>query len=116
MRGPTIRDERRIATAVRFIETHFRRQLSLEELSALVGISPYHFLRTFRQVVGLTPHQFLLRKRLREAALLLRTTGESVLDIALDAGFGDLSNFNHTFRAAFGTSPTKYRASGQANC
>jgi len=116
MRGPTIRDERRIATAVRFIETHFRRPLSLEELSALVGISPYHFLRTFRQVVGLTPHQFLLRKRLREAALLLRTTGESVLDIALDAGFGDLSNFNHTFRAAFGTSPTKYRASGQANC
>ncbi len=111
MKGPTIRDERRIATAVRFIESHFRRPLSLEELSALVGISPYHFLRTFKQVVGLTPHQFLLRMRLREAALRLRTTSEPVLDIALDAGFGDLSNFNHTFREAFGTTPTKYRAS-----
>ena len=110
MKGPTIRDERRIATAVRFIELHFRQPLSLEDLSALVGISQYHFLRTFRQVVGLTPHQFLLRRRLREAALRLRTTNESVLDIALDAGFGDLSNFNHTFRAAFGTTPTKYRA------
>jgi AraC-like DNA-binding protein len=110
MKGPTIRDERRIATAVRFIELHFRRPLSLEELSALVGISPYHFLRTFRQVVGLTPHQFILRRRLREAALRLRTTAESALDIALDAGFGDLSNFNHTFRAAFGTTPTEYRA------
>jgi AraC family transcriptional regulator len=109
MKGPTIRDERRIATAVRFIEFHFRQPLKLEDLSALVGISPYHFLRTFRQVVGLTPHQFLLRRRLREAALLLRTTAGPVLEIALDVGFGDLSNFNHTFRAVFGTTPTKYR-------
>src|SRR5262252_8213876 len=110
MKGTAIRDERRIATAVRFIEVHFRRPLSLEELSALVDISPYHFLRTFKQVIGLTPHQFILRRRLSEAALRLRTTAEPVLDVALDAGFGDLSNFNHTFRAAFGTTPTEYRA------
>jgi len=111
MKGPTTRDERRIATAIRFIDLHFRQPLSLEDLSALVEISPYHFLRTFKQVAGLTPHQFLLRRRLREAALRLRTTTEPVLDVALDAGFGDLSNFNHTFRAVFGISPTKYRAS-----
>lgn len=110
MKSLTTRDESRISTAVSFIESHFRQQLSLEELSELVGISPYHFLRTFRQVVGLTPHQFLLRRRLSEAALRLRTTNESVLEIALDAGFGDLSNFNHTFRSSFGTTPTKYRA------
>jgi AraC family transcriptional regulator len=110
MKATTVRDERRVATAMRFIELNFRRLLSLEELSALVGISPYHFLRTFKQVAGLTPHQFILRRRLREAALRLRTTREPVLDIALDAGFGDLSNFNHTFRTAFGTTPTNYRA------
>jgi AraC-like DNA-binding protein len=109
-KAPTIRDERRIATAVSFIELHFRQPLSLEELSAMVGISPYHFLRTFKQVTGLTPHQFILRRRLREAALRLRTTREAVLEIALDAGFGDLSNFNHAFLSAFGTTPTKYRA------
>jgi AraC family transcriptional regulator len=112
MKGPTTQDERRIAMAVRFIEQNFRQPLSLVELSALIGISHFHFLRTFKQVVGLTPHQFLLRRRLHEAALRLRTSSESVLDIALDAGFGDLSNFNHTFRASFGTTPTKYRASG----
>src|SRR5262245_44207008 len=110
MKGPTMRDERRIATAVRFIELHFRRQLSLEELSALVGISPYYFLRTFKHVVGLTPHQFILRIRLRAPGLRLRTTSQSRPDTALCAGFGDLSNFNHTFRAAFGTTPTEYRA------
>jgi len=113
MKGLTNRDERRVATAVRFIELHFRQPLSLEVLSALVGISPYHFLRTFKQVVGVTPYQFILRRRLREAALRLRTTAESVLDVALDAGFGDLSNFNHTFRAAFGTTPTNYRTPGR---
>jgi len=113
MKGMTARDERRIATAVRFIELHFRQPLRLEELSVLVGLSSYHFLRTFRQVIGVTPHQFLLRRRLREAALQLRTTTRSVLDIALDAGFGDLSHFNHTFRSAFGTNPTKYRASSR---
>jgi AraC family transcriptional regulator len=112
-KAPAIRDERRIATAVQFIELNFRQPLSLEELSALVGISPYHFLRTFKQVAGLTPYQFILRRRLREAALRLRTTAEPVLDVALDAGFGDLSNFNHTFRTAFGTTPTTYRASNR---
>jgi AraC-like DNA-binding protein len=113
MKATTVRDERRVATAMRFIELNFRRPLSLEELSVFVGISPYHFLRTFKQVAGLTPHQFILRRRLREAALRLRTTGEPILDIAMDVGFGDLSNFNHTFRASFETTPTNYRALGR---
>ncbi len=107
---PTTQDERRIAAVVRFIETHFMQPLKLEDLAGLVGLSPYYFLRTFRRIVGVTPHQFLMRRRLREAALRLRTSASSVLDIALDAGFGDLSNFNHTFRAAFSTTPTRYRA------
>ncbi|MBO0857914.1 MAG: helix-turn-helix transcriptional regulator [Chloracidobacterium sp.] len=74
-------------------------------MSALVGICPFHFLRTFKQVACLTPYQFILRRRLREAALRLRTTAEPALDVALDAGFGDLSNFH----AAFGTTPTNFR-------
>ena len=70
--------------------------------------SEFHFLRIFKHVAGVTPHQFILRARLREAALRLRTTLDEVLQIALSAGFRDLSNFNHAFRAEFGVSPTVY--------
>ncbi len=54
-------------------------------------MSPYHFLRTFRQVAGMTPHQFVLRTRLHRAAVRLRTSDEPISAIAFDAGFGDLS-------------------------
>jgi AraC family transcriptional regulator len=109
IKQPTMQDERRIATALRFMEERFREPLSLENVATIVGLSPYHYLRTFRRVVGLTPHRFLLQRRLHEAALLLRATRLSVMEIALNVGFGDLSHFNHTFRAAFDMTPTNYR-------
>jgi AraC family transcriptional regulator len=74
-----------------------------------VAMSPYHFLRTFRQVVGMTPHQFVLRTRLHRAAVRLRRSDESVSAIAFDAGFNDLSTFNRRFRRVIGVSPSAYR-------
>ena len=73
-------------------------------------MSPYHFLRTFRAVVGLTPHQFVLRTRLHRAAVQLRRSNEGVFSIALANGFNDLSTFNRRFRRLTGKSPTAYRA------
>ena len=73
------------------------------------GLSPYHFLRTFKHVTGVTPHQWLLRARLREAARRLAAGRDPVTDIALDVGFEDLSNFMRSFRAEFGMSPRRYR-------
>ena len=57
----------------------------------------------------MTPHRYVLRARLREAALRLHTRGDSMLAIALGTGFGDLSNFNHAFRAEFGVNPGRFR-------
>jgi AraC-like DNA-binding protein len=73
-------------------------------------MSPYHFLRTFRQVTGLTPHQYVLHTRLYRAAQRLRSSRESVSCIALDAGFNDLATFNRRFRRLIGVTPTAFRA------
>ena len=72
-------------------------------------LSPYHFLRTFQRLTGVTPHQYVLRARLRQAALRLVSGGDKIVDVALDCGFGDLSNFNRAFRAEFRLSPRAYR-------
>lgn len=99
---------RRVTRAVRTIERHPDTGHTLASLARDARLSPYHFLRTFQLVTGVTPHQFILRARLREAALRLAEP-ERVLDIALDCGFGDLSNFNRSFRAEFGVSPRVFR-------
>lgn len=72
-------------------------------------MSRYHFLRTFTRVIGATPHQWLLRVRLREAARRLATTRAPVTEVALASGFDDLSNFIRTFRCEFGSSPREFR-------
>ena len=72
-------------------------------------MSKYHFLRCFRALTGVTPHQYLIALRLRRAATALRTTLEPVAAIAFEAGFGDLSTFNARFRSAFGASPQRFR-------
>ena len=73
------------------------------------GLSPFHFLRLFSHVLGVTPHQYLVRSRLRHAARLLADDSRAVTDIAFDVGFGDLSNFVRTFHRAAGVSPRGFR-------
>ena len=106
-------DERRISAALRFIEANLHEPLPLERLASSAKMSEFHFLRIFKQVTQVTPHQYILRARLRKAAVRLKTRSEKVLEIALDAGFGDLSNFNHAFRTEFGVSPTRFRSEHQ---
>ena len=107
---PGARDQRRISRALRHLEAHAVRRLSLDELAAVACMSKYHFLRCFRRIVGLTPHAFLVELRLRRAAAALRASSAPVSRVALDAGFGDLSEFHGRFRAAFGASPGRFRA------
>ena len=111
-RRPSARDERRITAAVRRIERQAQEALTLAELARDAAMSPYHFLRTFRQVTGLTPHQFILRLRLHRAAVRLRRSDEAVSTIAFDVGFNDLSTFNRRFRRLMGENPGSYRLHG----
>ena len=108
-RAATAADERRISATLRFIEANLAEQLPLAQLASAARMSEFHFLRIFKQVTRVTPHQYILRARLREAALRLKANADDVLEIALAAGFLDLSNFNHAFRTEFGVSPRIYR-------
>lgn len=109
-RTPNRRDEQRITEVLRWIERQAHGPLGLIDLSHKAAMSPYHFLRTFRAVVGMTPHQYVLRMRLHRAAVRLCCSNESVSTIAFDAGFNDLSTFNRRFRRVMGASPSGYRA------
>jgi AraC-like DNA-binding protein len=109
--APTGREARRVVDAIRFIESDVARPISLTDLAAVAGMSKYHFLRTFRRLAGVTPHQYLISARMRRSALGLASSRRPVLDVALDSGFGDLSTFNNRFRMTFGLTPTQYRAS-----
>jgi AraC-like DNA-binding protein len=99
----------RVTRVVRAIERYPYTRLTLNKLAHEAKLSPYHFLRTFEQLTGVTPHQYILRARLREAAIRVAEEPAKIVEIALDCGFGDVSNFNRAFRAEFGLSPRAFR-------
>ncbi|MDX2202920.1 MAG: AraC family transcriptional regulator [Hyphomicrobiaceae bacterium] len=104
------RDERRISAALRRLEVDYADPIDVEALAETARMTKYHFIRTFRRVVGVTPYQFLLETRLRQVARRLAQSAVPVSEAALEAGFGDLSTFNARFRGRFGMAPTAYRA------
>jgi AraC family transcriptional regulator len=108
--GPPAAATRRMTAVFEYIDGRLGSELSLAELSKLVAMSKYHFLRTFRHASGMTPHQYILGRRLHAAATALRTTDQPVARVAFDQGFGDLSTFNHSFRRVMGVTPTAYRS------
>jgi AraC family transcriptional regulator len=109
------RDRRRAVEAALWIDAHSDRQVDLEAAADEAGLSPFHFLRLFANVLGVTPHQYLVRSRLRRAARLLADDKLAITDIAYDVGFGDLSNFVRTFHRAAGASPRRFRAAAKGD-
>jgi AraC family transcriptional regulator len=84
---------------------------SLAALSAQASMSPFHFIRCFKRVVGTTPHAYVRVARVRRAARLLLDPDLSISAVAFEAGFQDLSVFNHAFRRIFALTPRQLRAS-----
>ena len=110
------RDRRRAVDAAMWIDAHSQHDIGLDGAAAETGLSSFHFLRLFSQVLGVTPHQYLVRSRLRHAARLLADDGSRpVTEVALDVGFADLSNFVRTFRRAAGVSPGGFRKAARGD-
>jgi AraC-like DNA-binding protein len=114
---PSARERGRVIETALWIDANAGHEVDLATAAAEAGLSPFHFLRLFRRVLGVTPHQYLLRSRLRRAARLLAEHDRPITDVALDVGFGDLSNFVRTFHKAAGMSPRRFReaARGERN-
>lgn len=109
------RDRRRAVDAAIWIDANSHGDIGLEGAAAEAGLSAFHFLRLFSQVLGVTPHQYLVRSRLRHAARLLADDDRPVTDVAFDVGFADLSNFVRTFRRAAGVSPRGFRQAAKGD-
>jgi AraC family transcriptional regulator len=109
------RDRRRAVESALWIDANAEQPIALEGLARAAGLSPFHFLRIFNKVLGVSPHQYLVRTRLRRAARLLSADDRPITDIAFDAGFGDLSNFVRTFHRAAGMSPRRFRQAARGD-
>ncbi|RDJ99516.1 helix-turn-helix domain-containing protein [Paraburkholderia lacunae] len=110
--GPERLVPRRIRRVIDYVQANLAADLAISELAAHAGLSSFHFARVFRRETGETPHQFVTRLRLEEAARLLRTTDQTVLQIALAVGFENASHFSVQFKRGYGVTPLAYRLRG----
>lgn len=99
----------RIAPALRLIETRFAEPPTITELAALVALIPSHFGALFRQAVGRTPVEYRNGRRIQMAQRLLVDGTEPASAIAISCGFATTQQFNRTFRAIVGCTPSEYR-------
>lgn len=99
----------RLREAVAYMHAHLGEVISLPDLAAVTDLSTYHFARSFKASVGVSPHRYLTAMRLEKARLLLATTNRSVTEIALALGFDTPSHFATAFRAGVGVTPSAFR-------
>jgi AraC family transcriptional regulator len=108
-------DRRRAVEVAVWLDENSSDSIDLEAAADEAGLSTFHFLRVFTSVLGVTPHQYLVRSRLRRAARLLASEDRAITDVAYDVGFGDLSNFVRTFGRAAGASPREFRRAARGD-
>ena len=109
------RDRRRAVATALWLDAHAHEAIDLDATAREAALSPYHFLRVFDAALGVTPHQYLVRVRLRRAARLLLDAERPITEVALDVGFGDVSNFVRTFGRAAGVSPGVFRRAARGD-
>jgi len=99
----------KLSHTIEFINDNIRKNLSLEDLSRVAGFSPSYFISLFKNATGLTPHQYIIKRRVENAKSQLLETRKSITEIALDAGFSDQSHLTRVMRKYTGFTPGDLR-------
>lgn len=102
-----------LKTSLDYIQAHLAQPLSLSDIAATVGFSPYHFARAFKAATGIAPYQYILQCRVERAQQLLRDPRRSLAEVAMEAGFGDQSHMATVFRRILQTTPKRYQQAQQ---
>ena len=100
---------KRMETVIEFIASNVERDLSLSVLASVVGVSQHHFAQLFKQMTGLSPHQYVLQTRIDRAKTHLVDLDVSVGAISRLTGFSTQEHFTKVFRRLVGITPSKFR-------
>lgn len=98
-----------IKKSIRYIQSNCGNRMSIEEIASHVGLSPSYFMKVFKQNTKMTCVEYIKSFRLNLAITMLRETDESILQIANNCGYGNLSLFNREFKKYFNLTPSQYR-------
>jgi len=99
---------RKLRSLIDFVETYIADDIRLEDMAALVNLSPYHFAREFKRTTGITPHRYIINRRLERAREWLAQGKHSITEIANEFGFADQSHLTRLFKRQFGLTPADY--------
>ena len=94
-----------------YVQVHLSESIDLSMLAAVAGLSMHHFAREFKQSAGVTPHHYLIQKRIERAQQMLAQTDISLAEIAYAVGFSDQGHLARHFRGLLGTTPREFRRS-----
>lgn len=100
-----------IETAAAYFREHYSEPLSIDTVAEMLFMSKYHFIRLFKQYIGMTPYNYLINYRISRSKLLLQTTELPVSEIAVAVGFGNVNNFTPHFKRQTGMTPERFRKS-----
>lgn len=101
--------EKKLKTVLAYIKAHYSEPLTVSQLADLCGFSEIHFMNIFKKSIGTSCTSYIIEYRLAMAAVDLRETDDSILQIALDNGFCNISYFNRIFKKRYQMTPSKYR-------
>jgi sigma-54 dependent transcriptional regulator, acetoin dehydrogenase operon transcriptional activator AcoR len=99
----------KLLRAVEFVDANLDRVIHLKDMARVADVSLFHFHRQFKRTTGLTPHQFIVQRRIEQAKVLLAQSNLPIIDVAARVGFVDQSHFTTTFRKLTSMTPRIYR-------